>query len=89
MGRPRPTNDGGHTSNLRPPLLAAFFVILLGLIATLDTHCNDHCPNMAVHKQSNAAATVAANSKTIAKVSKPKARTLKAAQETGQQSLCP
>jgi hypothetical protein len=76
MGRPCPTNNGGHTSNLWPPLLAAIFVILLGLIATLDAHCNDHRP-------------VAANSKTIAKVSKPKARTPKAAQETGQRSLCP
>jgi hypothetical protein len=89
MGRPRPTNNGGHTSNLRPPLLAAIFVILLGLIATLDAHCNDHHPNMAAHKQSDAAAAVAANSKTIAKFSKPKARTRKAAQETGQRSLCP
>ncbi len=84
MGQPRPTNDGGHTSTLRPPFLAAIFVILLGLIATLDAHCNNHCPNMAVHKQSDTAAAVVANSKTIAKVSKPKARTPKAAQETGQ-----
>jgi hypothetical protein len=44
---------------------------------------------MAIHKRSDAAAAVAANSKTIAKVSKPKARTPKAAQETGQQSLHP
>jgi hypothetical protein len=44
---------------------------------------------MAVHKQSNAAAAIAVNSKTITKVSKPKARTPKAAQETGQQSLHP
>jgi hypothetical protein len=89
MGRPHPTNNGGHTSNLRPPLLAAIFVILLGLIATLDAHSNDHRPNMAVHKRSDAAAAVAANSKTIAKVSKPKAKTPKAAQETGQRSLRP
>ncbi len=89
MGWPRPTNDGGNTSTLRPTLLAAIFVILLRLIATLNAHCNDHRPNMAVNKQSDAAAAVAANSKTIAKVSKPKARTPKAAQETGQQSLHP
>jgi hypothetical protein len=89
MGRPRPTNNGGHTSNLQPPLLAAIFVILLGLIATIDAHCNNHRPNMAVHKGSDATAAIAANSKTIAKVSKPKARTLKAAQKTGQQSLRP
>ena len=89
MGRPRPTNNGSHTSTLRPPLLAAIFVILLELIATLDAYCNDHCPNMAVHKQSDAAAAVAVNSKTIAKVSKLKARTPKAAQEIGQQSLRP
>jgi hypothetical protein len=89
MRRPRPTNNGGHTSTLRPPILAAIFVILLGLIAILDAHCNDHCPNMAVHKRSDAAAAVVVNSKTIAKVSKPKARTPKAAQETGQGSLHP
>jgi hypothetical protein len=89
MGWPRPTNNGGHTSTLWPPLLAAIFVILLGLIATLNAHCNDHRPNMAVHKQSDVAAAIAVNSKTIAKVSNPKARTPKAAQEIGQQSLCP
>jgi hypothetical protein len=89
MGQPRQTNDGGHTITSRPPLLAASFVILRGLIATLDAHCNAHRPNMAVHKRSDAAAAAAANSKTNAKVSKPKARTPKAAQETSQQSLRP
>jgi hypothetical protein len=89
MGRPRQTNDGGHTITPQPPLLAAIFVILRGLIATLDAHCNAHRPNMAVHKQSDAAAAAAANSKTNAKVSKPKARIPKAAQETSQQSLHP
>jgi hypothetical protein len=83
MGRPHPTNDSGCTNYIRPPLLGAILLILLGPTTTLATHCTTHHPTMAIYKQSDAAAAA----KTSAKVSMHKPRTLTATQHISQRSL--
>jgi hypothetical protein len=87
MRRPRLANNSGHITTLCH--LAAIIFILLGFITPPDVYGNDHHTNMAVCKQSDAAAAAATTSKLTAKVIKPKHKTSKSIHPTSQQSLHP
>jgi hypothetical protein len=80
MRWPRLTNDGSRITTLHH--LAAIIFILLRFITPPDVHCNDHHTNMAVCKQSDAAAAAATTSKFTAKVIKPKHKTSKSIHPT-------
>jgi hypothetical protein len=71
MRWPRQGNDGGHIAILRLSA-AIIFTLLSRFVIPPNVHCNDHYSNMAVTKQSDAAAAAAITSKPTAKVSKPK-----------------